>query len=165
MVKNPDKHVQSMQDLCKKKYTLLKDILELTQKQTQLVSKQDFEELNKIIDIKQERIDEINRLDENFSRELQELKAVFGVERLDDVGKARAEGVKGLRELQSAIKDIVDLTGQIGVIEGENNKMVSATFKEMSKKLKEINTAREVRKAYGKRQDMDPVYFDKKIGK
>ena len=110
MVKNPDKHVQSMQDLCKKKYTLLKDILELTQKQTQLVSKQDFEELNKIIDIKQERIDEINRLDENFSRELQELKAVFGVERLDDVGKARAEGVKGLRELQSAIKDIVDLT-------------------------------------------------------
>lgn len=165
MVKNPDKHVQSMQNLCEKKYTLLKDILELTKKQTQLVSKQDFEELNKIIDIKQERIDEINRLDEDFSHELQELKAAFGVERLDDLDKARAEGMKGLKELKSTIKDIMDLTGQIGAIEGENNKMVSAAFKEMSEKLKKINTAREVRKAYSKQQDMDPVYFDKKIGK
>ena len=43
--------------------------------------------------------------------------------------------------------------------------MVSATCKEMSKKLKEINTAREVRKVYGKRQEIAPVYFDKKIGK
>ena len=117
----------------KKKKTALKQILEFTKEQENVLGKESFDEeaFEVLIQKKQEYIDIINKLDEGFEITFERVK--------EELGEHREMFKNEISELQQLIREVTDVSTQIQVLE-QRNKL--AFEKSMHQKREKIKVAR-----------------------
>lgn len=157
---SPEKYIGRLTELSSKKYKLLQEILALTRAQSQTITEEGVESLGRLIGDKQVKIDEINKLDEDFNVYFQRLKRELKVSSLEEMN---VPGVAGTKELQESIRQIMSLIGEICTIEKENNDRAKELLNSLGTEIKKINQGKKVSSTYIPRPLNIPSYFiDKK---
>jgi FlgN protein. len=143
-----------------KKKVLVQDILDLTREQSKVINEDGLDELRKLIDKKQLKIDDMGKLDEEFNVYFSRLKLSQKVTSLDELDMA---GVKGAKELKALTSEVVKIITSITEIEKENNDKTSSLLNQFGAGLKKVNQGKRVNNAYTPMQINKPSYFiDKK---
>lgn len=155
-----EKYIKKLIDSLKKKYVLLRSILSLTQAQSSEINENAVEKLQKLIDEKQNTIDEINKLDDEFDACFTRLKNALKVNSLDELDAVGIEGAKHLKEITA---DIINLIKEISEIEKANNLKSEELLNNLRSEIKKINQTKTINNAYGSRPGNKAAYFiDKK---
>jgi hypothetical protein len=141
---NVDETVLAIIDLLQKKYKFLEDIHYLTKLQSQVIEKEEIGNLNKLVALKQEKIEQINDLDLKFEKYFLDLKNALNVENLEQVN----ESVRGSAELKRFVKNIIDIIKEISIIEKENSMKVKKLLNEIGGELKKMNNVNKINNAY-----------------
>lgn len=165
MVTTPEKYMERLVEILQKKKDILLDILDLTRKQTEAITEDGLDALNKLIDGKQKKIDEIDKLDEEFGVYFQRLKSTMGISRLDqlDASKLNAAVAEKAKSLKSLTAEILDVIKSISELEEINSGKSQELLGEFSKQIRSINQGKKANNAYKPAPYSAPSYFvDKK---
>jgi len=152
--------MEQMIKLSSEKLELLKQLKDLSEKQYDVLEQHRLDELEGILNRKDEIISIIKKLDDDFLKHSDTLKKLVGIESLTELEKT---GIKGCRELKELIGKITSLVEDL--IETEKRGYESAVMlqAEFKSEIKNINNARKVTKAYSLKPSSNPSYFiDKK---
>src|SRR5690349_20906575 len=120
MDNSPDRYIERLTEISNKKYRLLQDMLALTREQSQNLNEDGVEALQKCVSEKQLKIDEINKVDEEFEVYYLRFKQKFDIKGLDELKKSGIGGslnVENIRNLQELIQNITDIVREIYEIE------------------------------------------------
>jgi len=157
---SPEKYIERLIDILKKKHVLLRSILSLTQAQSSQINEDSIEELQKLIDEKQHVIDDINKLDEEFSVYFVRLKTTLKINSLDELNAAEVEGTRHLKEITAGI---INLITEISEIEKTNDDKSKEVLGKLGGEIKKINQGLKVNSTYSPRPANTASYFiDKK---
>lgn len=156
----PEEYIKRMTELSQKKYMLLKEMLIFTRGQTSAIANENINDLERLIQNKQERIDQIDKLDNDFNDCFLRLKQVLKVDKLDEVKEMNIDGVK---ELQNVIGQIMEIAKKISEIEKQNSDELKKLMAATAVEIKKLNQGKTINNAYKFNQSMAPSYFiDKK---
>jgi len=149
-----------MTELSQKKYALLKEMLMFTKGQTSAIADGNINNLQRLIENKQERIEQIDKLDDEFKTCFQRLKLVLKIDKLDELRETEIGGVK---ELQNVVGLITELIKEISEIEKKNSDELKKLMAATAVEIKKLNQGKTINNAYKRNQTMAPSYFiDKK---
>jgi hypothetical protein len=153
--------IGKMTELLAGKKSLLAEMLELTREQTDAIEERSLDRLQKLIEEKQKKIDEIDRLDAEFTTHLEKLKTAAGVKNLGELDASRFPGAG---ELKRATDGVISLVEEISSVEKVNAAKSMELFEELGAQVKKINQAKKLSNAYNKPDAAGaPSYFiDKK---
>ncbi|HOJ12390.1 MAG TPA: flagellar protein FlgN [Clostridiales bacterium] len=155
-----EEYLKSMVEILKKKYDLLKEILDLSRSQTYAITDEEFETLEKLIHGKQTVINCIEPLDERFNALFLELKTRLDIKSMEQLNNKNIHGKKDLKEATSKILEIV---AEISLIEKQNNEMMQKLMKKSKKEIKNIVQGKKALSAYISHPFNSPSYYiDKK---
>ncbi len=155
-----EQYVTLLNELLQKKSELLKDILDLSCAQTKVIDDEDIDGLNRLIDEKQGKIDEIDKLDKEFSDCFEKLKSILKVTRLDQLESFELTGAK---ELKTKTAGIIKVISSISEKENENSRKSKELLSRLGTEIKKINQNKKVSNAYTQTSFNTPSYFmDKK---
>jgi hypothetical protein len=155
-----EEYINRLLNISTTKHGLLSDILDLTRTQTNTITEDGIEELGKIIARKQEKIDEINKLDEEFDVYFKRLKQLLNVKNLDELSGLKVEGVD---KLQHIVKGIIDTVKEISLIEKQNRDKANALLNKLGEHLDTISKGKRMSSAYMQESVQTYSYFiDKK---
>jgi len=156
----PEKYIARLTEILQKKLLILQDILMLTEAQTGTINEDGIEDLRKLIDEKQVKIDSVNKLDEEFAVYFQRLKSSLKITRLDELD---ASGIKGAGRLKEATAEILCMIGRISEVEKQNNIKSKELLDRLGGEVKKINLGKRANSAYAHGPINIPSYFiDKK---
>lgn len=129
--------------------------------QTEAINIEGMDGLKKLISDKQVKIDEINKIDEEFGVYFARLKQKLGINKLEEI---KSSDLKGAKELQQTIGQIMELLKEINELEKHNNEKAKGFLNDLGAKIRQIKEGKKLSNAYspgtGLRQ---PSYFiDKK---
>lgn len=156
----PEEYIARLLDASTKKHKLLGEMLLLTQQQSQSIAEESIEKLEQLVSGKQEIIEAVNRLDEEFEVYFNRIKQVHKIQKVDEL---KGSGLNGVKELQDTIKSIVELIGQISVIEKRNSINAKSLLNRYGSEIKRINQEKKVNTAYTPGPVQQASYFiDKK---
>lgn len=152
--------VNELIDLTNKKRECLIRLFEFTNRQKVPIETQDLNELNSLINLKQEQIDIINKIDEQFEILFKSIKEKLGIKSFEEISRKDIPGVEvlltAIQEIQKTIIDIIE-NEQI------NSSVARHIQEETKKKIKQFEYSKRVSKGYGIKGGQPPsVYFDKK---
>lgn len=161
MSMTPEGYIERLLEISKKKYKLVEDILALTKEQKNSINIDGVDQLSKIIFDKQEKIDDINKLDENFNVYFLSLKKSLKIKSLEEI---KGKDVIGAIELQECIKDIMKLIGEIRELEQQNNLKAKNLLDELGREIRKVKQGKKVTNAYNPGYSLIPpsYYIDKK---
>ncbi|NLB79985.1 MAG: flagellar protein FlgN [Clostridiaceae bacterium] len=155
-----ERYFDRMVEILDKKRQLLEDMLALTQAQTQVITAETLDKLKELIDEKQEKIEAIDMLDEEFSVYFERLKTTANVKKLGDIDAKLFPGAKRLKERTGEILKLVD---SISEIEKSNNHKSKKLHEELGSEIKKINQGKRINNAYNPSPSNPTAYFlDKK---
>lgn len=161
----PEKYIERLNEFLLKKKALLLDILTLTQAQTEAIAEDSLDSLNNLINSKQLKIDEINKLDEEFGTCCSRLKSILGISNLDQLDATKIEyGVsEGAKQLKGLTAGILDVIRNISEVEKGNSQKSNKLLEQFGNEIKKINQGRKANNAYKPGSVSAPSYFlDKK---
>ena len=160
---SPVEYIERLNELLEKKKALLADILGITRAQTEAVTEDGMAGLSDLIKNKQLKIDEINKLDEEFGIYYQRLKSALGISRLDQIDAEKLDGAAQARRLKELTAEILDVIRDIAVIERENSRKSKKLLEKFGNEIKKINQGKRANNAYKPGAFGVPSYFvDKK---
>lgn len=161
MDSNPEVYIERMLEISEKKRTLLESMLSLTLSQAKVITEEGIQDLKVLVNAKQEKINEIDRIDENFDVYFRRLKQILKVKSLDEMNGA---GIKGIKQLQECIKKIMAIMKDISTIESENNLKTQNLLNKLGTGINTINHGKKAAIAYtpGYNYQTKSHYFDKK---
>ena len=152
--------VQSMIALSEKKKLLMEQIYNISIKQRDYIDKADASSLQKTIDDKQKRINDINKLDKEFQSSFTKIKEFYGV---DSIEKINSREIPNITDLKKIISAIMELTKTIYETEKENNQRINGYMDRLKTDIKKINVGKNAMSAYkSTKPTSQSVYFDKK---
>lgn len=156
-----DQYIQKLFALSTKKLDGLREIFKLTIKQSTVITEDSIEELQEIINLKQQQMDIIDEVDEAFEVYYSRLKSQLGVQSLEEVKMAE---LNGAAELKQIVTTIFDTTKQIQSLENENSKKVRDILNKLGNDIKQVNQAKVANNGYniGGKMPQQSYYFDKK---
>lgn len=157
-----NEYLSTLIEISRAKKECLREMLMITEEQGKIIELQDIEQLNKLIDEKQKRIDEINSMDDRFEDLFSTMKTQLG---LKDVGELLTAGNEGLKELKGEISEIKTIVEDIKLRETQNFLMLNQKKKEVSKKLKDVKNNKAALNKYANSKPSTspkPAFFDKK---
>ncbi len=156
----PEKYVERMLQISTKKYGLLKEIQEITRRQEEVITEETTERLNEFLDEKQKRIEDIDKLDEEFKVYYERLKFEMKVKSLEEL---QASSIKGVKELQLCISGILHLVDEISQLEKKNSEKANRLLEDLSQEIKKLNQGKKVNSLYSSTNPQPSAYFiDKK---
>lgn len=156
----PEKYIERLIDLLKKKHVLLRSILSLTQAQVSQINEESIDKLQKLIDEKQHVIDDINSLDDEFNVYFTRLKSTLKINSLDELNAEELEGAKVLKEVTAGI---ISLIKEISELEKTNNEKSKELLGTLSGEIKKLNQGKKVNTGYVSKPFNSASYFiDKK---
>lgn len=158
---NADQYIQKLLELSEKKLDGLRMILKLTEEQSNIITEENTEELQRIIDLKQQQMDTIDELDQAFEVYYSRLKSLLGIQSLEEI---RMSELTGAAELKQIITTIYDITRQIQNLESLNNKRVRGILNRLSGEIRQVKQNQMVNNGYniGAKLPQQSYYFDKK---
>lgn len=148
--------------ISKAKKEYLNEMLLLTEEQGKIIELEDIDQLNRLIEEKQNRINEINSLDEQFQDSFSKIKTQLGVKDIGELLESRGEE---LRDLKEETAEILSIVKDIKILEKQNSLMLERQKKEVSKKLKEVKNNKAALNKYAKSKPIaapNPAFFDQK---
>ncbi len=155
-----EKYFYRMVEILDRKQLLLEDMLALTQAQTPVIMADTLDELERLIDEKQQKIEAIDKLDEEFSVYYERLKATANVKKLDDIDARAFPGAKLLKERTG---EILELVNSISQIEKSNNEKSRKLHEQLGSEIKKINQGKRINNAYNPTPSNSTAFFvDKK---
>lgn len=156
----PEKYVERMLQISTKKYGVLREIKEITGQQEEVITEETTERLNEFLDEKQKRIEEIDKLDEEFKIYYERLKFEMKVKSLEEL---QAGSIKGVKELQLCISGILHLVNEISQLEKKNSEKANRLLEDLSQEIKKLNQGKKVNSLYSSASPQPSAYFiDKK---
>lgn len=158
---SPEKYVERLIEITAKKQKLLEDIFLLTMAQGQTVTEDGLDELDKLIAGKQEKLDAMNKADEEFEFYFLRLKQKLGVQSLDELS---GRNIRGFKELKAAVTQAVSTIQEITGLEKQNNDKAKELLDTFAEEIKKINQGKKITTAYnpGPVNKPDAYFIDKK---
>lgn len=154
---NAEVYVERLIEASREKYKCLQDMLLLTMAQYESINEDRLEGLQKLVSDKQIKIDEINKIDEEFGVYFSRLKQKLGVNGLDEVVMPE---LKGVDELKQIIKQIVELLSEIQENEQKNNEKARNLLNGLGENIRKIRDGRKLSSVYNSGADLrPPSYF------
>jgi hypothetical protein len=127
----------------------LKRLSELTQRQRTAIAQQDIEMLNKLVALKQQVIDDIDRYDSSFEQQLKRLGAQFGTTGLTITGLAeRADACGSGGVLPGIVCEIMEQIEVIRRIEEQNHQRLLKAMERAEADLRKIKDGRRGLRGY-----------------
>lgn len=155
-----EEYIGRLHEISLEKYSLLRDMLGLTEEQAKSISEEKIDSLEKLVVEKQAKIDKINKLDKEFEVYFFRLKRVLNVKKLDEL---KGLNVSGTKELQETVAQIIYLVEKISRLEKQNNEKAKSLLKKLGDNIKNINQSKKMNSAYMPEPLKPPPYFiDKK---
>lgn len=152
--------VDNLVSLVKSKYEQLQDVYVLTEQQSNAIETLDMEELNRLIDEKQERINLIMTFDSQFEAIVDDIKTIYEIKSLDEL-ELESDNIIKLKDMISKVTGILR---QILQIENSNKEKMNASKLELEMKMKNAQTGKIAMKQYsGISNYSDAVFFDRKV--
>lgn len=160
MDNSAEKCIISMNEVLSKKSSFLQELFDLTQNQSVAINDGNVAELNRLVDCKQEKIDSINKLDEEFKAYFERLKSILGVASLELLDAGR---VPGAGELRSKVAEIIVLVKKISDIEVANSQAAKKLLSSLGSQVKKLNQGMKLSNAYTPAKlDRGSYFIDKK---
>ena len=158
---NVNTYISILRSSLQKKFTLIKELLELTKEQNVLLSEKemDVEAFDDIVDKKEVRINEVLEIDKGF-------QSLF-----DKMGAAIKERPQEYRpqilELQNLIRTIVDMGVEIESLEQKNKAKFNKFLVEKREDIKNFKVSNKTAVSYYKNmsnqhREWQSYFFDKK---
>jgi cob(I)alamin adenosyltransferase len=135
-----------MIEILERKKMLLGEMMALTEEQASAINADTLDRLEEIIEEKQRRIDEIDKLDEEFVVCMEKLKEAYGIKRLDDPGMC--PGFPQAEKLKEITGEIFSLISGISEAEKANAVKCKKLLEQLGSKIREINQGKKINKAY-----------------
>jgi hypothetical protein len=155
-----EKYIERLIEASQKKYEHLEDILTITKVQSETISEDNIDVLQKLISDKQLKIDNIDKLDEEFNVYFQRMKAQLKIKNLDELDNP---SIKGLKELKEQIATIMKLLTKISELEKDNNHKAKSLLDSLGNDIKKINQMKRVNNVYKPTKNQNQSYYiDKK---
>lgn len=161
----PENNFKPLNDMLLKKKSLLLGIKELTLAQTNAITDSELERLNVLIKEKQQRIDEIDLIDEEFSKCFLKIKSQFGISGIDelDLPAVGKEAYGEAKQLKSLTSEIMDIIRDISETEKINSQKSKSLLEHFQNEIRKINQGKKANNAYMPKYSGTPSYFvDKK---
>lgn len=160
-----EQYIGRLKGLLEKKKALLLDVLSLTQAQTEAITDEGMEGLDKLINDKQWIIDGINKLDEAFETDYQSLKSLLGITQTEQLDVAKLEGsaLESARQLKALTAEILNIVRDISEREKVNSEKSNKLLEQYGNEIKKLNQGKKANNAYKAASSSAPSYFlDKK---
>lgn len=155
-----EKYMERLVEILLNKQGLLQEILILTETQAQSIHEDGIDNLHKLIDEKQLKIEAIDKLDDEFNVYFQRLKTTLNISSLSQLDASIIPGAKQLKEVTG---EILKLITSIGDIEKQNNKKGDELLSHLGGEIKKINQGKKVNTGYTPGKPNIASYFiDKK---
>ncbi len=155
-----DQYVQKLLELSLKKLEGLRQILRYTEEQSNVITEDNVEELQRIIELKQQEMNSIDELDEAFEVYYTRLKSILGVQSIEEIKMSELSGAAELRQI---ITSIYEMTKQIQNIEVLNSKKLRESLNLLSVEIRQVKQGQMINNGYnigGKVPQQS--YFDQK---
>ncbi len=159
------KHLDCMIGASKTKKQYLREMLELTREQGNIIEQQDVEGLSRLIDEKQTRIDEINTLDDVFEESFMRIKQELKVNDIKELLEIESNYQSHMVLLKKEVSEIITLIEDLKNLEKENSEKLSRQKDDVSRKLKEVRSNKLAANRYfNSRRSVtpNPTFFDTK---
>lgn len=143
------------------KLFLMKQLLTLTQQQSEGLESKATDILNQIIEQKQSIMDRIDILDKEFVEKYDLLKSELLI---DQIGSLQHDDRDKMRLLQDKIKEIQSLTEKIQQIDRANVERVKQNINSIKSELKKVKFGKKISQSYGNNKVTDgiSIFVDKK---
>lgn len=156
----PKEYVMKLKDISQRKLTLLNEILLFARSQNEVIKGKRFEEMDLLIKEKQQRIDAVDKLDEQFSEYSSRLKEMLSVKSLEELPRF---GFPGTKELKEVIENIFQKLNDIKVTDDENISLVKEEMTDIRKRLNSTSNNKRIQGAYNSSvNSITSHYFDEK---
>lgn len=156
----PKEYVMKLKDISQRKLTLLNEILLFARSQNEVIKGKRFEEMELLIKEKQQRIDAVDKLDEQFAEYSSRLKEMLSVKSLEELPRF---GFPGTKELKEVIENIFQKLNDIKVTDDENISLVKEEMTDIRKRLNSTSNNKRIQGAYNSSvNSITSHYFDEK---
>lgn len=146
--------------LSRKKLEMLTDLKVLSDKQNKAFQDKAMDDIEKILNKKDESIAYIQKLDDAFLSASEAIKKQLGIENLSALEQTN---LKGKKELKSLIEEINETVEAIIRLDQESYDSASMLKNQVGEKIKGVNAGKKVATAYTVKLSNSPSYFfDKK---
>lgn len=146
--------------LSRKKLEMLTNIQALSEKQNKAFQDKALDDVEKILNKKDDFIAYIQKLDDAFLAASENIKEQLGIESLTALSET---GLEGRDVLKSLIEEITGVVETIIRLEQEGYSSAAAFKNDVGEKIKDVNTGKKVTTAYNIKPAASPSYFfDKK---
>jgi len=154
-----DNYLIVLRDSLIKKDSILKDLIEKSEKQAEIVKAEqiDWDVFNKIVEEKGEMIDEIMKLDDGFETLFARIKE--GLEQNKDQHKEIIKEIKGL------VKAVTEKSSNLQAIEYRNKSAIEKAFASTRREIKQSKLGQKAAADYYNKMNkinvIDPQLMDK----
>lgn len=156
----PEEYVARLIEILEKKKSLFHELLSLTEKQTEVICEDKLEELQRLVDEKQIKIDAAVKLDDDFQVYFRRLKSELRLDSLDELRASQVEGAARLKDLTAVI---IGLAEKISFLEKANNTSAKSLLNKLGGEVRKVSEGRRINSAYTPGPVSAPSYFiDKK---
>lgn len=150
--------VDELIKISKEKSNLLNSMLQLTKEQKKAIEDDNIEKINYILDLKDDLIKEIDKLDGEFMLHFSELKKKNSV---TDLNELNLEKYPNIKELKSIVSEVTSTLVAISMIDKENNDMMTKNTEDVKAQLRRVKEGKKAYKGY-KNFDGGSMFIDEK---
>ncbi len=152
--------INDLNQIIEQKLQLFTEIYNITLDQQKDIEDNEADNLEVLVQQKQQVIDKIDKLDEGFLIGYNKLKEEH---RLDSLDLIDIDKHPEMKNIKNHIKSIIGMAHKIMELENSNREKLDKTFQNVKNELKQINTGKRSLKAYeSKPVYNDGIYIDKK---
>lgn len=140
-----EKYFERLTEISREKRKKLEDILSITKAQSEEIEKDGIESLQKLLDDKQKKIEEIDKNDEDFDVYYKRIKQKYKIGSLENLNVSNVKEAKELQEVTGEIKKILE---EICELEKQNSEKVKEALSSLSGEIRKINQGKKVSNVY-----------------
>lgn len=142
------------------KLFLIQQLLTLTESQSYSLEKEESDKIEKILQQKQDLMNRIDILDEEFVNKYDILRKDSYIDNIDSL---HLEGRENLKLLQNKISQIKNIIEKIQKIDKANMDKLKQNMESVKNKLKKVKYGKKVAKGYGEKKTGGySIFVDKK---
>mgnify|MGYP000937371614 CR=1 FL=1 len=138
-------NIDKLISLSKEKNQLINEMYGFTKTQEEEIKKEDMENLNEILDEKDNLIKKINKIDIEFLKVFSQIKKDEKIENISDLDP---EKYPNLKELKDVVTEISSTLMTISLLDEENNKNMKKRIEETKLELKKVKEGQRAYKGY-----------------
>lgn len=158
-MENTSNYLLILEESLMKKIVILDELTRLTSEQKEIAGADEFNEdaFDNNVEKKSALVDELGRLDTGFELLYKDVKGQL------EADKERYSD--DIKRLQSLIKQIMDKSASLQVMEQRNNELIKNKFNSLKKEARQIKKSREMAANYYKTMNnisSEPYFLDKK---